>query len=162
MKLKGNNLIIVNILATYARMVLVVGIGLFSTRWVLEALGKEDFGLYSVVGGLIGFMMFMGNTLSSSVVRFYAYSIGQGDPEGIKRWFNTAFLSFGVFSILLLILGIPIGHYLISNVMTIPPERVQTCLWVYDLSILNSISTLITRSYIGMLTAAQRIFELSL
>lgn len=143
-------------------MVLVVGIGLFSTRWVLEALGKEDFGLYSVVGGLIGFMMFMGNTLSSSVVRFYAYSIGQGDPEGIKRWFNTAFLSFGVFSILLMIIGIPIGHYLISNVMTIPPGRIQTCLWVYDLSILSAVSTLITSSYSGMLTAAQRIFELSL
>lgn len=162
MKFKGNNLIVVNILATYARMVLVVGIGLFSTRWVLQALGKEDFGLYSVVGGLIGFMMFMGNTLSSSVLRFYAYSIGQGNPEGIKRWFNTAFLSFGVFSILLMIMGIPIGHYLISNVMTIPPERIQTCLWVYDLSILSAISTLITSSYSGMLTAAQRIFELSL
>ncbi len=143
-------------------MVLVVGIGLFSTRWVLQALGKEDFGLYSVVGGLIGFMMFMGNTLSSSVVRFFAYSIGQWDPEGIKRWFNTAFLSFGVFSILLMIIGIPIGHYLISNVMTIPPGRIQTCLWVYDLSILSAVSTLITNSYSGMLTAAQRIFELSL
>ena len=162
MKLKGNNLIIVNILATYARILLVAGMGLFSTRWVLKALGKEDFGLYSVVGGLIVFIMFIGGTLSSSVQRFYAYAIGQGDPEGIKRWFNTAFVSLGLFSILLVIVGVPIGHYLISNVMTIPPGRVQTCLWVYDLSIVGAVGTLITVSYLGMLIAAQRIFEVSL
>ena len=135
--------------------------GLFSTRWVLKALGKEDFGLYSVVGGLIVFIMFIGGTLSSSVQRFYAYAIGQGNPEGIKRWFNTAFVSLGLFSILLVILGVPMGHYLISNVMTIPPERVQTCLWVYDLSIVGAVGTLITVPYLGMLIAAQRIFEVS-
>jgi O-antigen/teichoic acid export membrane protein len=162
MKLKGNNLIIVNILTTYARMILVVGMGLFSTRWVLEALGKEDFGLYSVVGGLIGFMMFISGTMSNSVQRFYAYSIGQGNSEVIKRWFNTAFISYGIFSILLVILGVPIGHYLINNVMTIPLVRVQTCLWVYDLSIVGAVSSLITAAYSGMLIATQRIFELSL
>jgi hypothetical protein len=82
LKLKGNNLIIVNILATYTRILLVAGMSLFSTRWVLKALGKGDFGLYSVVGGLIVFIMFIGSTLSSSVQRFYAYAIGQSDPEG--------------------------------------------------------------------------------
>jgi uncharacterized membrane protein len=54
------------------------------------------------------------------------------------------------------------GHYLISNVMTIPPGRVQTCLWVYDLSIVGAVGTLITVPYLGMLIAAQRIFEVSL
>lgn len=162
MKLKGNNLVVVNILATYARILLVAGMGLFSTRWVLKALGKEDFGLYSVVGGLIVFIMFIGGNLSASVQRFYAYAIGQGDSEGVKRWFNTAFISLGVFSILLVILGVPMGHYLISNVMTIPSGRIQTCLWVYDLSIVGAVGTLITVPYLGMLIAAQRIFEVSL
>ncbi len=143
-------------------MLLVVGMGLFSSRWVLMSLGKEDYGLYSVVGGLIGFIMFIGSTMSSSIVRFFAYSIGKGDPEGIKRWFNTAFVSFSVFSILLVILGVPMGHYLINNVMTIPPERVQTCLWVYDLSVVGAVITLLTVPYRGMLAAAQRMFELSL
>ncbi len=162
MKLKGNNLIIVNILTTYARTLLVVGMGLFSTRWVLQTLGKEDFGLYSVVGGLIGFMTFIGDSMAVSVQRFYAYSIGEGNPEGVKRWFNTAFISFGIFSILLVILGVPIGHYLISNVMTIPPGRGQTCLWVCDLSIVGAVATMLSAPYVGMFVARQRIFELSL
>lgn len=162
MKLTGNNLVIVNILATYARIVLIAGMGLFSTRWVLQALGKEDFGLYSVVGGLIVFILFIGGTMSSSVHRFYAYAIGQGDPEEIRKWFNTAFLSLLLFSLLLVIVGVPMGHYLINNLMTIPPERIQTSLCVYNLSIVGAVGTLVTVPYQGMLIAAQRIFEVSL
>lgn len=161
MKLTGNNLVIVNILATYVRIVLVAGMGLFSVRWVLQALGSEDFGLYSVVGGLIVFILFIGGTMSSSVQRFYAYAIGQGDPEEVKKWFNTAFSALVVFSCILVIVGVLLGNYLIKNVMIIPPDRLSTCLWVYYLSIFNAVGTLLAASYMGMFTAKQRIFELS-
>ena len=161
MKLKGNNLIVVNILATYARILLVAGMGLFSTRWVLKALGKEDFGLYSVVGGLIVFITFLGSRLASSTQRFYAYAIGQGDPEEVKRWFNCALVLQIGFSALLVIIGVPVGNYLLDHVMNIPPGRLATCHWVYYLSILGAVGTMLTTPFLGMFYAEQRIFELS-
>ena len=161
MKLKGNNLIIVNILATYTRILLVAGMGLFSTRWVLKALGKEDFGLYSVVGGLIVFITFLGSRLASSTQRFYAYAIGQGDPEEVKRWFNCALVLQIGFSALLVIIGVPVGNYLLDHVMNIPPGRLATCHWVYYLSILGAVGTMLTTPFLGMFYAEQRIFELS-
>lgn len=161
MKLKGNNLIIVNILATYARILLVAGMGLFSTRWVLKALGKEDFGLYSVVGGLIVFITFLGSRLASSTQRFYAYAIGQGDPEEVKRWFNCALVLQIGFSALLIIIGVPFGNYLLDHVMNIPAGRLATCHWVYYLSILGAVGTMLTTPFLGMFYAEQRIFELS-
>ncbi len=161
MKLKGNNLIIVNILATYARILLVAGMGLFSTRWVLKALGKEDFGLYSVVGGLIVFIAFLGSRLASSTQRFYAYAIGQGDPEEVKRWFNCALVLQIGFSALLVIIGVPIGNYLLDHVLNIPAGRLATCHWVYYLSILGAVGTMLTTPFLGMFYAEQRIFELS-
>lgn len=33
--------------------------GLFISRWVLAALGKTDFGLYGVVGGMAVFISFL-------------------------------------------------------------------------------------------------------
>ena len=161
MKLKGNNLIIVNILATYARILLVAGMGLFSTRWVLKALGKEDFGLYSVVGGLIVFITFLGSRLASSTQRFYAYAIGQGDPEEVKKWFNCALVLQIGFSVLLVIIGVPVGNYLLDHVMNIPVARLATCHWVYYLSILGAVGTMLTTPFLGMFYAEQRIFELS-
>lgn len=161
MKLKGNNLIIVNILATYVRILLVAGMGLFSTRWVLKALGKEDFGLYSVVGGLIVFITFLGSRLASSTQRFYAYAIGQGDLEEVKKWFNCALVLQIGFSVLLVIIGVPIGNYLLDHVMNIPAGCLITCHWVYYLSILGAVGTMLTTPFLGMFYAEQRIFELS-
>lgn len=134
---------------------------LFSTRWVLKALGKEDFGLYSVVGGLIVFILFISNTMVVSVQRFFAYAIGQGDTEEVKKWFNTALILHIGFSALLVIIGVPVGNYLLDHVMNIPSERLTTCHWVYYLSIFGAVVSLISIPSIAMFTAKQRIFELS-
>ena len=48
-----NRRIILNIVATYGRRVDALVCGLFISRWVLAALGKTDFGLYGVVGGMM-------------------------------------------------------------------------------------------------------------
>ena len=45
-----NKRIFLNIVATYGRSLFALACGLFSARWVLEALGQEDFGLYEVNG----------------------------------------------------------------------------------------------------------------
>ena len=59
-----NRRIFLNIIATYGRSVYALVCGLFISRWVLAALGKTDFGLYGVVGGLAGFISFINVLLS--------------------------------------------------------------------------------------------------
>ncbi len=51
-----NRRIFLNIVATYGRSLFALVCGLFSARWVLEALGLEDFDLYGVVDGLVVFI----------------------------------------------------------------------------------------------------------
>ncbi len=135
---------------------------LFSTRWVLQALGKEDFGLFSVVGGLIVFILFIGNTMAGGVQRFYAYTIGQEDSESVCKWFNTALSLHGFFVLILIAVGIPVGNYLLNHVMQIPESRLQTSHWIFNFSILGAVSTLISAPTIAMFTAKQKIYELSL
>lgn len=134
---------------------------LFSVRWVLQSLGKEDFGLYSVVGGLIVFILFIGNTMAGAVQRFFAYTMGQQDSEGVCKWFNTALGLHFLFVFVLIGVGVPLGNYLLDCVMQIPESRLQTCHWVFYLSILGAATTLISVPAISMFTAKQRIYELS-
>ena len=47
-----NRRIFLNIAATYGRSLYALVCGLFISRWVMAALGKTDFGLYGVVGGM--------------------------------------------------------------------------------------------------------------
>jgi O-antigen/teichoic acid export membrane protein len=161
MKLKGPNLIIVNVIATYVRMFVVMGLMLFSERWVLNALGEVDFGLYSLTGTLIIFILFIGNVMAASMQRFYAYAIGQEDAAEIQKWFNCAFVIHFVFALFLIIGGVPLGMYLLDHVLDIPAGRLNACYWVYYLSIAGAAWTMISVPYIGMFHARQRIFELS-
>ena len=45
-----NRRIFLNIIATYGRSLYALVCGLFTARWVLQALGQVDFGLYGLVG----------------------------------------------------------------------------------------------------------------
>ncbi len=76
-----NKRIFLNIVATYGRSLFALVCGLFSARWVLEALGQEDFGLYGVVGGLVAFIGIVNSLLGCAVGRFYAVSVGAADSS---------------------------------------------------------------------------------
>ncbi len=83
----ANKRIFLNVIATYGRSLFGLACGLFSARWVLEALGKEDFGLYGVVGVLTILMSFLNMMLSGALGRCYAFSIGEVKKaaEGIRK-----------------------------------------------------------------------------
>ena len=55
----ANRRIFLNIIATYGRSLYAHVCGLFISRWVLQALGKTDFGLYGVVGGMTSIVLFL-------------------------------------------------------------------------------------------------------
>ena len=55
-----NRRIFLNIAATYGRSLYALVCGLFISRWVLAALGKTDFGLYGVAGGMMAIEVLAG------------------------------------------------------------------------------------------------------
>ncbi len=67
--------IILNIVATYGRSLYVLVCGLFISRWVLAALGKTDFGLYGVVGGMmvIALLAFVMRFVRAELPRMYLH-----------------------------------------------------------------------------------------
>jgi len=159
--LNSSQRMILNTAATYAGSVLAVGLMLFSSRWVLNALGQTDFGLFLLVGSIIVFITFLNTIMSSSAARHFAYAIGQGDPVEVNRWFNTALAIHLVFASGLILIGWPIGEYIIAHVLTVPVERVTSCLWVFRVSLVSAFISMISVPFVAMFTAQQRIAELS-
>ena len=104
-----NTRIVVNTIVSYSRSILAIVFGLFTVRWVLAALGVAEYGLFTLIGSLITFILFLHSILAASVARYYAYAIGEisiqtaRGHENLTRWFNTA-LSIHVCTPLVLIL----------------------------------------------------------
>lgn len=153
--------IALNTIATYSRSVLAAALGLFSTRWVLAALGQSDFGLFAVVGSIITFIVFLNGVMASSAARHFAYSIGEGDADQVNQWFNAAFSIHLILPCMLILLGWPIGEYSMANILTIPPDRIATALWVFRISLLSAFFGMVTIPFSAMFTAKQHIATLA-
>jgi O-antigen/teichoic acid export membrane protein len=153
--------IALNTIATYTRSVFSAALGLFSMRWVLGALGPSDFGLFSVVGSIITFIVFLNGIMGGSAARHFAYSIGEGDADKVNQWFNAAFSIHLILPIILILVGWPIGEYCINHVLTIPHDRIATSLWVFRISLLSAFFSMVTIPFSAMFTAKQHITTLA-
>lgn len=161
--------IILNILATYGRSLFALVLGLFSGRWLLMSLGATDYGLYGLVGGLTAFITIFNSLLGGAIGRFYALAIGEAQngnnrESGLRNcqgWFSVALAIHTVIPCVLMIVGHPIGIWLIRNWLIIPPERIVDCVWVWRFVCVSCFVGMINVPFSAMYIAKQYIVELT-
>lgn len=166
-----NKRIAVNTIASYGRSMIGVACGVFSTRWVLEALGDVDYGLYGLVGSIAIFMIFISIQSSLAIARYYAYSIGQQSIaidksvalEECRVWFSVALIVHIILPCVLVAVGWPLGEYAITHSwLKIPAERVATCVWLWRFVCISCFVSMVQTPFYAMYTAKQYIAELTI
>jgi len=165
----ANKRIAINVVATYLRSIYSVILGLFTARWALAALGEVDYGLWGLIGGLVGFISFLNSLLGVSTSRFFAYSVGQRhgvDGESglfeCRAWFSAAFAFHLVLGIVLVSIGYPVGVWAVRAYLAIPPDRIEACVWVWRIVCLNCFFGMINVPFYAMYNARQEIAEMTL
>ena len=119
-------------------MILSMVISLYTSRVVLEVLGVSDFGVYGVVGGVIGMFSFLNSSMSGATSRFITYELGTGDQERLQRTFSSALIVHIGIAVIVLILCETVGLWFLINKLVIPEEARTAAMWVYQLSILSA------------------------
>lgn len=84
-----SRLIAKNAAFLYVRMLLIMGVTLFTSRIILNVLGVVDYGVYSLVGGIVILFSFFNSSMTSATQRFLAYDIGRDDPIQLSKTFNA-------------------------------------------------------------------------
>ena len=84
-----NKRIALNTAVLYVKLILSVFIGLYTSRVVLQALGASDYGLYTVVGGIVTMMNFLGTTMVSVSYRYIVVEFGKKEHGDPNKVFNT-------------------------------------------------------------------------
>ncbi len=157
--------IYVNAAASYARSIVALVLGLFAVRWVLSALGPENYGLYTVIAALIAFSAFLNYTLTMSTARCYAFALGtcQGmdatSREAVLRgWFNTALLVHVGVVCALVAVGWPVGEWVVRRFVNIPsPDRLGACVLCFRFALLTAVVQFVYIPFQAMYTARQHI-----
>lgn len=125
----------------YIRMLFVMGVTLFTSRVVLQALGVVDYGLYNVIGGIVVMLGFLNSCASSATSRFLTFALGD-KTVGKERYdfakvFSTSFSIHLAIAFVIVLLAETVGLWYFNNKMVIPEDRYDAAMWVYQISIVN-------------------------
>ncbi len=145
-----------NTLALYFRMFLLMAIGLFTARVVLNSLGVEDKGVYETVGSFVSMMAIITSSLSTAISRFLTVEIGRSDMDSLGRVFATAVTIMLLVSAAVLMIAEPIGLWYMDNVMKLPEGRLSAARWVFQFSLLTFVINLLSVPYNATIIAHER------
>lgn len=153
----GNNKQIAkNTLFLYLRMFIILGVSLYTSRVVLSVLGITDYGVYNVVGGVVSMFTFISMAMGNATARFITFALGKNDEAYLKKVFNTAILVHAGIAILILLLAETLGLWFLNNKMVIPEERMVAAQWVYQLSIVAAMASILYVPFNAEIIAHER------
>lgn len=112
-----------NTLFLYFRMLLLLFIGLFTSRVILKTLGVEDYGTYNAVAGVVTMFTIITNAIGTAISRFITCELGKGDKAKLKEVFATSLTVQIFFCLLVLILVETLGVWFLNARMDIPDGR---------------------------------------
>lgn len=112
-------------------------VSLYTSRVVLATLGVDDFGIYNVVGGVVVMFSFMNITLTVAIRRFLAFELGKEEGGDIHQVFNSSIIAVLITSIIVVIGLETLGYWFLNYQLNIPPNRLETANFVFQLSILS-------------------------
>ena len=82
--------VIVNTAAQYLRTIINICLSLYSTRLILSALGIDDYGIYTLIAGMVSLLSFAVNAMVVTTQRYMSFYNGKQDLDKLKEIFSNS------------------------------------------------------------------------
>ena len=152
----NNKRIAKNTMLLYGRMLLLMAISLYTSRVILNALGVEDYGIYNIVGGVVAMFSMLSGSLSAAISRFITFELGKGNKENLAKVFSASVtIQLGICAIVIL-LAETVGLWFLNSKIVIPENRLYAANWVYQLSLVTFVISLVSIPYNAAIIAHER------
>ena len=151
-----NKTIAKNTISLYVRMLFVMLVSLYTSRVILQVLGIDDYGLYQTVGGVVGFLAFINNALSTATSRFITFALGKGEKGKLESTFSTTLTTHILIGFGIALLAETVGLWYVYNKMVIPEERFDVALIVFHISIFTAFISILQVPFNAQVIAHER------
>jgi O-antigen/teichoic acid export membrane protein len=140
----------------YVRMLLTMAVTLYTSRVVLNTLGVEDYGIYSVVGGFVSMFAFLNSAMASATQRFLSFEIGRSDQSRLSDVFSMSVNIHFVIAFVIFLFAETLGLWFVNTQLTLPVERMLAAHWVYQFSIFALLVSVVSVPYNALIIAQER------
>lgn len=150
---ENNKRVAKNTLYLYIRMFVSLLVGLYTSRVILQTLGVSDYGIYDVMGGVIGMLYYVNNLISGGSSRFLTIDLGRGDLAELKRTFSMINTLAVIAASIVLLLGETVGLWFMNTQLNIDSLRMDAANWVYQCALLTCCVTILQSPYTATIIA---------
>ena len=147
--------IVVNTVASYARIAVAAGAGFVTVPLALRSLGATDFGIFSVIAGSLTALLFINGALTGGALRHMAYSLGEGSTEEASQWFSASLVIHGLLALGVLAGALLLSHWVIHSFLNLPQARLGAAMWTYRVVVVLLFMSIISTPYQALLMAKE-------
>ena len=144
-----------NTVFLYIRMVVMLLVGLYTSRVVLNALGQDDFGVYGAVGGVVALFSVLTGAISGAISRFLAFELGKEKSRMQEVFSTTVFVQLAL-AVIVFILAEVIGLWFLDNKMVIPDGRLDAARLVLHCSVFLFVVNMLSVPYNAAIIAHEK------
>lgn len=135
---------------------ILMAVGLYTSRVVLNSLGIDDYGIYNVVGGFVVTFSFLSLSMTNASSRYMSTAIGKSNFDLISHTFNVVVTIHLILASVILILCETIGLWFVLNKMIIPTDRAVAAFWVYQFSVVSFIVSIVYVPFNSLIVSHER------
>lgn len=132
-------------------MLVLMFISFYTSRIVLNALGVVDYGIYGVVGGIVGFLAFLKNSMTIATNRYFSFAIGRNDIELLNKTYSMCIIIHFAIGLILVILAETVGLWYFYHYLNIPADSYGAALFVYHVSIATTFISILMVPFTSMI-----------
>lgn len=145
-----------NTLLLYIRMIILMLIGLFTSRVMLQALGVENYGINNVIAGFLSLFGIITSSMSAAIGRFITVELGKGNKHRLKTVFSTSIVVQFCMALSIAILIETFGIWFVDNKMNIPAGREVAAQWCLHCATLTTFISLLNIPFNSAIIAHEK------
>ena len=148
--------VVKNTALLYIRSIVILLITLYTSRVLLSALGVEDYGLYSIVGGVVGLFGSLKGLFAFAVQRYLSFAKGENNVAKEKLVFNVSFILHVCIALVFAIIVESFGSWFIANKLNIPEGSLNDAFFVFHLSVITAVTSILLTPYSASIIANEK------
>jgi O-antigen/teichoic acid export membrane protein len=130
-------------------------VNIYTVRLIINILGVEDYGIFSVVAGVVSMFGFLTNTMATASQRFFSFELGKNNIEKLRVTFSVTIIIYALLALIVIVLAETIGLWFLNTKLTIPSDRLEAGRWVYQFAIALFVVSIMSIPYNSAIIAKE-------
>ena len=159
--MQNSKKILINTSAQYIRALLNIILSFIATRVILNVLGVNDYGIYTLIAGVVSILSFLTSSLVITTQRYLSVTQGEKNLLKSKKIFNNSLILHLIISICVILILEAIYPLLFNGGLNIAEARIQAAKSLYHIVALILFFTFITSPFRAVLVSHENIVYIS-